>query len=523
MNKTLRISFSLRNTYRVNTILYSLKQIPLIKKLLPSSLYQVQGLKVFANILSAMLEFVSTFLGKMIYIVLMVVLPAKLYTSQDTVQLYMHILLFLSINGSFLNTYMFDPSKDKYYAIILMRMNAKDYTIINYLYSILKIVIGFFPITLMFSIAGGVPWWISLLIPFFIAGIKLFVAACHLIVYEKTGKVKSENSFTKYNWILVLTILACAYGLPFLNNTVHLYFTVAVMLLSIVCGAFSLHKILTFNSYREMYQPLLSGAVYQMNSVQDISLQISHNYISTDTLITSDKKGFAYLNELFIKRHQKILWKASIKTTYIALVAILGAFITIGLMPEFKAATNSLLLTFLPYFVFIMYMINRGTGFTSALFINCDHSLLTYSFYKQPAFVLKLFQIRLLEIIKINLLPAGVIGTGLALMLYISGGTDNILNYLVLLVSILSMSIFFSVHYLTVYYLLQPYNAATEIKSGTYQIVISATYFLCYMMMQVKMSTLLFGIACITFCILYCIIASILIYKFAPKTFKIRT
>ena len=33
MNKTLRISFSLKNAYRVNSILYSLKQIPLIGRL----------------------------------------------------------------------------------------------------------------------------------------------------------------------------------------------------------------------------------------------------------------------------------------------------------------------------------------------------------------------------------------------------------------------------------------------------------------------------------------------------------
>lgn len=61
-----------------------------------------------------------------------------------------------------------------------------------------------------------------------------------------------------------------------------------------------------------------------------------------------------------------------------------------------------------------MYAINRGTGFTKALFMNCDHSLLTYSFYKQPKFILKLFQIRLREIIKVNLLPALVIGRGSA-------------------------------------------------------------------------------------------------------------
>ena len=63
MNRTLQISFSLKNTYRVNSILYSLKQIPLLKKLLPQTLYQVRGLKIFANVLSAVWEVISVFLG----------------------------------------------------------------------------------------------------------------------------------------------------------------------------------------------------------------------------------------------------------------------------------------------------------------------------------------------------------------------------------------------------------------------------------------------------------------------------
>ena len=154
--------------------------------------------------------------------------------------------------------------------------------------------------------------------------------------------------------------------------------------------------------------------------------------------------------------------------------------------------------------------------------MNCDHSLLTYSFYKQPKFVLRLFQIRLREIMKINAVPAAVIGIGLALILFATGGTGNPLNYVILIVSIFCMSLFFSIHYLTVYYLLQPYNAGTELKSGTYRIVMTATYMICFFMMQLRMPIQIFGIMTIVFCVLYSIIASILVYRFAPKTFKLR-
>ena len=147
---------------------------------------------------------------------------------------------------------------------------------------------------------------------------------------------------------------------------------------------------------------------------------------------------------------------------------------------------------------------------------------MTYAFYKQPAQILKLFQIRLRELVKINLLPAFVIGAGLCLLLFASGGAANITDYAVLFVSVICMSIFFSVHYLTIYYLLQPYNAGTEMKSGTYQIVLSVTYFVCFLLMQLRLPIIVFGLLTIVFCTVYFIAACFLVYRFAPKTFRLR-
>lgn len=75
MYNTFLISFRLKTTYRVNSIIYMLKQIPVIKKFLPSTLYKSQGLKVFATIISMMWEIVSIFLGKIIYFFVMLMIP----------------------------------------------------------------------------------------------------------------------------------------------------------------------------------------------------------------------------------------------------------------------------------------------------------------------------------------------------------------------------------------------------------------------------------------------------------------
>ena len=523
MLKTFRISFALKNTYRVNTILYAIKQIPLLKKILPEYLYRVQGFKIFANVISVIYEIISAFIGKLIYFLVMFMLPMSLYKNTNSTDLFLHILLFLSIIGSFANIYMFDESKDRYYALMSLSVDAKKYTLCNYFYEIFKVLVFFSVFGLIFGSLSGLQLWQCLMIPLFVAGIKLSVIPIVFFKYMKKGQRADNSLFGKLQFLIIFVFLTLAYGLPYLSIVIPSYATIIVMSIFIIIGLFSIKKILSFGFYREVYREILTdSALLKTNSVSEVQKQ-SHKIISNDTKIHSKREGFEYLNELFIKRHHRILWKSIM---YISAVCLLLLAVMIALtliFSEFKTEINQLLKTSLPYFLFIMYAINRGMSFTRCLFINCDHSLLTYSFYKKPNFILKLFQIRLREIIKINLLPAVIIGTGLASLLYLSGGTDNPIDYAVYIVSIICLSVFFSVHNLTIYYLLQPYNAGTEIKSGMYQLIMSATYFVCYFMMQMELPTIAFGLTTILFCILYCIVACILVYKLAPKTFRIRS
>ena len=74
-----------------------------------------------------------------------------LYRNAPADQAFLHILLFLTIIGAYMNTSMFDPTRDKYYAMILLRMNAREYTLVNYGYNILKVIIGFLPFSILFG------------------------------------------------------------------------------------------------------------------------------------------------------------------------------------------------------------------------------------------------------------------------------------------------------------------------------------------------------------------------------------
>lgn len=524
MFKSFILSYKIRNTYRVNSIIYSIKQLPLIGKKLPTSLYANKGLKIFGNIISTILEIINIFLGKAIYILLMIVALLGMYKNVSNANNFINIFLFLSLAGGLLNTYMFNPTKDKYYAMILMNIDAKKYTLSNYYYSMIKLIIGFLPFTLIFGIYYGLSIITCILMPVFTVFIKTIYNSYILYDYNKNKKIKNENVPTKIIWILIAIFVALAYGLPALNIQINENIFYIMFTISLILGIFAFRYIGKFKNYKKAYKSLLTHDNVYMVQKQTTGEVLQNNTLKQIELgkITSNKKGFQYFHDLFVKRHRKILMKSAKKTAIITLLIFLVLILLVKIDTNASKRINELLMTMLPWFVFVMYIINRGTVVTQSMFMNCDHSMLTYRFYKTAKVILVLFKERLKTLIKINLLPAIVISIGLPVLLYLTGGTDNYLNYFILFISIIAMSVFFSVHYLVMYYLLQPYNVNIEMKSSTYSIVQWVTYFICYAFIQVKLPTLYFGIATVAFCILYSIIALILVYKYAPKTFKLR-
>ena len=524
MIETFVTSFKLQNTYRTNSIIYSLKQLPLIKRILPNSLYKNRGLKIFANIISILWEIINIFIGKIIYILLMIFMALSWYKTNNA-DTFIHLFTFLTYAGGVLNTYMLNPTKDKYYAIILMNIDARKYGLSNYYYQLIKLVIGFLPFTILFGMIANVPLWIQIALPFFVVAIKLIVMNYSIYDFKKTNKASNENLPTKFVWGFVGVCLLLAYGLPAINITINQSIFIYIFVISIILGIYCLIKIHNFKDYRKMYKQVLTESNVYMQErkagtqlIKDTSLK----QIELDKNYTSNKSGFAYFHDLFVKRHKKILTTAVKKQSIVILLIFIAMIIGISVNSDFKSKTNEILMVYLPYFVFIMYCINRSSSVTQAMFMNCDHSILTHRIYRTPKVILGIFKERLKTLIKINLLPAVLMGGGLALLLYLSGGTDNPHNYAILFISIIAMSIFFSVHYLVMYYLLQPYNVSTEMKSSTYKVVQGLTYIVCWYMIQIRLPIFSFGIATIVFCIAYCLISLFLAYKYAPKTFKLR-
>jgi len=522
MIETFLMSFRLKNAYQTNGIIYSLKSIPVINRLLPVSLYRSPGLKIFANFVSILWEISSMFLGKMLYLFIIIFL-LKDHMKNSPANSFMHMFFFLSITGGFLNTHIFHPTKDKYYAIFLMRMSARDYTLSNYFYFLLKIVVGFLPFTLLFGLLSGVPIIICLMMPLFVVSVKLIFTAFALHSYVKTGHAKNENQLNPVALVGIAASLAAAYLPPFLGYAMNGDIFLALFTISTVTAVFSFLYVIKFREYRSICKELLTADSFAMNKKIMAARAVQKSLqTNIDIKATSSKRGYQYFNDLFVKRHSMLLTKSAKDITLVSLASLVFSIMACFLIHGAKPIINGMMLTFLPYFLFVMYFINRGKVITQAMFMNCDHSMLTYRFYRQPRAILLLFTERLKSILLINLIPASVIALGLPLLLWLTGGTDNALNYVLLFLSIIAMSVFFSVHNMVLYYLLQPYNINLEIKSGTFAIVNYFTYFFCYFAIGKKVPTLIFGTLISVFCIVYIAVALILAYRLAPKTFKLR-
>lgn len=522
MFKTFLISYRLKETYRVNTIIYALKSIPFVHKLLPSSLYKHHGLKVFSYIMSIIWEFISLFLGKILYFVIMFMLPLSWMNLIDF-HSFLQLLLFLSLIGAVCNTGMFNPTSDKYYAVMLMKMDGRHIVLSQYIYTLLRHFIGFVPCFMFFSISMEYSMWWCIILPLSICSMKLIVAAYYLYDYQKHHHMHNENNNGRFVMIYYLTCFVLAYALLFFNIMIPLSILVTLFFIVIVLGLICFWYIFNYSCYHRFAHDLLKNYSQVLNThSQDLVNDTYHQIITTDTQITSQKIGFEYFHDLFVKRHKKILWRSAKRQAYMIAAIILFIVAVIYINSDIRMQIRDLLKIFLPYFVFIMYLLNTTQSVTKAMFVNCDHSMLTYSFYRIPKNILDLFKIRLRETIKINLLPSFVLAIGFLMISLLCGGISQIFNGMIGFFSILAMSIFFSTHYLILYYLLQPYNMQTEIKSPMYSLIVSLTYIICYGFIKIELPTDIFGVFCIVFCILYCLIGCIIVYKKADQTFKIR-
>ncbi len=534
MFETFANSFRIKTTHRVNGFIYFLKTIPLLKKALPDSLYKSQVLKTIIMILVMLFELSTIYIFKLIYLAILYVF-ANIYNFTDTnssflIETTLTLLFFTTLIGAWLNNKILEPSKDKYYCVILMRMDAKKVALSDYLYEMFKVFVGFLPITVVASFLMDFSILIALVIPVFIVMAKFTGMA--LTIMLKTKKMRTKKINSPLQFLEISPILAIALFFTIMGIHIPLSMWYIATGFFIVTGILSIKFLWSKPNYLAIYKRLFKedeAVLHGTKAAQaDANRKMYAKQIDTKNMtIVSNRVGFGKFHDIFVQRHKKLLMNP-VKIAAIVelcLLAVVIGFIYFAPSDlEIPYLINQNIFSVLPVLPFILYYANRGMYITQAMFMNCDYSMLTYKFYKEPKSILQLFSIRLKSLILMDLRHCIVIALGLPLLLFLSGGTDNPIDYIMLFIPVIGLSTFFSVHNLVIYYLIQPYNKNLQMKNPLYLVIQMSTYGVCYFMFMsdsVKQVEY-FGLYVLAFCVVYIAVALPLVYRLAPKTFRLK-
>lgn len=520
MIKTLIINLKIDVAFSVNSFIYALRKLPIFRDLFTDDVYKSKNLKRIIGLIGLVLSFLRLFLRKGLYF-LILYLICNYISPNNLVKAFIHVFFVFSIIGLFVNNKLLIPGRKKYTSIVLFNMDASKYMRAIFWYNLFLIFI--FNTVLLILFRNYINYsLIDILLLLMSTIVTRIIGEAFNIWFYKKYQYLWHNNTLLYFSILILLLLVSF--LPFFNIFISrnlMIILLGILFILSIIGFIYLYRV---RDYKIIFKHINTKSTVMGGNSSDYSRQEMLKVRNRDKNINikkiSGKKGYDLFNTIFFERHREILYRSAKKyALVIGIIVIVLAYFVIT-NGAFKEVAHSFLDNHLAYFVIIMYFINRGSIITQAMFYNCDHAMLTYNFYREPDVILGLFKKRLITVVKVNLIPAIVVGLGIDIILYLSGSLVGV-NYITSFLFIIILSIFFSVHYLVLYYLLQPYNKDMQVKKISYSVVSIVTYFVAYSIKDLVMSSLLFSVIGIIGTVLYIVVAIILVHKKAPYTFKL--
>ena len=564
----------LRSIIGYNSLVFALKKTPVIGNLIPDKLYSTTFLKVIYWIFHVIFEVFKLFIGKifglgMIY--LAAFLLSDQYIEHEMVQgvsrsamygnLGLFIFLLYAFCGILIRVPYFNCTTEKEYLVFMLRMDAKKLNETLIWYDLAKLFIGYV-MAGIFAVITGAPFWLWLGIPVLALAVKFLGIGLQILSFRFKSRLHKSLKISAVAYLirLALVLLAGPFFIVFVANGYFIPMPqmVIITVLTVIAGIWGLTMFLKTDSnlHRRALHDNISKTEVKATSQYDNTK--SFKKIKAKGTVKGDKKGFEYLNALFVKRHWTMLcMKPVIFTIIVAAVMILlsGEFIY-GYYSRYGADNcwNMVITNIINFFTFrgfsdALLPVGNDPAFeffryvaqshllalmiplsisdnsfknTQAMFINCDNSLMTFSFFKQREKIIKLFDIRLKQLIRINIGPVVSLGLFADLILFVTGGQSYPGEYLVTILVGFMLSILTSVTWLALYYLFQPFTTSVVAKSGAYRITSIIIYSVASILVWVPLVSYILAPVLLVFTAGYVFFLRNRVYKLAPKTWKIK-
>lgn len=538
---SLRIILSIRNTISVNEIIHGIRSIPIIGKYIPETIYDVKIIKIIALILSVSGEILKAFFLKLALFVVLFFASGVVSSYDDFSQkgVFLYGFLYVSLAGAFVyNVFKNTPEAD--YAVFHLGMDAKKFVTARFFYDSFNVVLGYAVFGIPLALLSRVDWYLALLLPLVGVGFKAVPLGIEMSVYaakQARGKKKNRKGVPVsvegnviVNSLVMSFVIVAGLILGGWLTYKGLFMPVTIIYVLTALAVFPgilLMKKFPFGLYKTaLYAEKTRSELVK----EDAKKQRNGNVkvvINEAEGSRSKAKGYRYLNELFMKRHQKIFWKREI----IAIISVIGTIALMSLffrfeMSELDDGTESIVRFLFSkhpgLFIFALFILNTGAYMSHAMFASCDSSMLVYGFYRTPDALRKMFRLRIMSVTKFNLIPAVLMAVFCIVTLAFSGGERFFGEYLFTTLTLIVFTAYFSIRNVTIFYLLQPYASDFAIKSKLFlylNFILGTVFFILIFIKMPSWFTCVFGILLTG---AYFFIADKLVYKFAPKTFKVK-
>ena len=537
--------YKISSAIQCNNVLYNLQHIPLIGKLFKDSLYSVGTAKLTASIIFSAFGFLISLLKQLIYFTLLFFTPICLVNGIGAAELietrtlhaeeFMWIFLCLNIIlGARLQHHIrSEYSKVTDTCLLYMRLNPKRYFLSRAIAAYIKKIILLLPFFIGFGLMLGIKLHVLLTAFSGMMAARIFADGINACPFDR--KIRENKKLNIAIYVIITPLCFAAAYIPIklvnLGNAPWLtsrIFSIAgglgspaaviVFLLTAFSGLMMIKKLSDYDYLRseEIREGVESKQLVENAGASQAVLKEKDINTETDERIET-KKGYDYLNALFMARYKKMFSKRSAITALAAFAAILG----IGLIDLFLDTELTVkLFSKVGLWFFAIYMAAFRDRYTLALFNNIDKYMLPYAWYRKPDAIVKSYFIRLRSSFGMNaamtvpMIPSVLISSA---MLGIKAKI-----FLPVIAVILMLTLFYSVHYLTLYYLIQPYSEETKVKSVAYSFFNAGVYIVSYVFLQVDNVELWVLAAVAAIIAVYLAVSLVLLRHRAPESFRLR-
>ena len=576
MFEMILLSLRVRFSIAANKFIYFLRNLPILKRVLPPSLHGEYVLKTILTVFGAIfiaskksffhfLVMACAFVaGSVMHLILLHGGIINVVTSGDTFAGFdifqaVHLSLFawtcVIVIGFFTQTKTANVALTyKYDDIMINYLNANPAT-----YAKSRILLDQISRILLYT-----PY---LLVAFFVAGIPLWGVLptfLLLIATRSLGEVTNLAMFKRFGIHFGRGAVANIVGIPALVAALFIPlqipdFNLSIILANPIIGSVSAALIflswlyiLKYAHYRNMFRKEVSFYLDFMNkhaksqqggtmaaefaSAKKWSKNISEKDLDSSRF--NHKKGFSYLNAIFFDRHSKFFRrKLLLRCGIITLLPLLffGSIIIGGLVEgtfvfgdsirdyiDLGTAHLSGLFVHAPFFFFIIYIASMGRIVTASVFSNCDIQMLHYSYYRTRDNIFSSFKSRITEILKFNFIITTLMSAVVILVLSFLFGYFNFAYFGTFFALLTAIGVLFAFNDLFLYYVIQPYDDAGAAKSTVYKIINFVIYAVAWMNLQLQLDFFTYSAVIVIATVAYFGIGLVLLLMLAPRRFKLR-